>query len=144
MFLKISQKLLESTCARASFVVMLRAVASIPSQECIKDKILTHVPAFLSSDSFLLCFLSLRSNVPFENFILCLRCGVEYISKAYSEPCQISWVEFFAKIVNDLKPPKNFILDIWQGSEYSFGWLNIILEVLQKNQYYTKSIDWIY
>ena len=29
---------------------------------------------------------------------------VVQISEAYSEPCQMSWVEFFAKIVNDLKP----------------------------------------
>ena len=46
MFFKISQNSLENTCARVSFIIMLRAVASVPCQVYIKDKILTHVPAF--------------------------------------------------------------------------------------------------
>ena len=48
---------------------MLRTVASVPCQEYINDKILTHVPAFLSSNPFLFCFLPQRSDLPFENFV---------------------------------------------------------------------------
>ena len=47
VFLKISQKSLEETFAGVSFIIMLRAVVSVPSQEHIKDKILTHALAFL-------------------------------------------------------------------------------------------------
>ena len=49
MFFKISQNSLENTCARVSFIIMLRAVASVPCQVYIKDKILTHVRHFLFS-----------------------------------------------------------------------------------------------
>ena len=41
---------------------------------------------------------------------------------AYSEPCQTSKMERFAKIFNSLKPltisAKRTILDIWQSSKY--------------------------
>ena len=47
-----------------------------------------------------------------------------FIAEAYSEPCQTSKKEHFAKIVNGYKPStifaKCFILDLWQGSEYAF------------------------
>ena len=47
---------------------------------------------------------------------------VMLISETYSEPCETSKVEFFAKIVNGLESltifVKNSILGIWQGSEY--------------------------
>ena len=49
MFFKISQNSLENTCAGVSFIIMLRAVASVPCQVYIKDKILTHVRHFLFS-----------------------------------------------------------------------------------------------
>ena len=43
-------------------------------------------------------------------------------SEAYSEPCETSKMDFFAKIINDFQPPnifgKSSILDVWQGSEY--------------------------
>ena len=58
VLLKISQSSLESTCTGVSFVIMLRAVASVACEEYIIDNILTHVPAFLSSNSFRFCFLS--------------------------------------------------------------------------------------
>ena len=42
--------------------------------------------------------------------------------EAYSDPCQTSKIERFAKIVNDWKPltifAKHSILDAWQGSVY--------------------------
>ena len=42
-------------------------------------------------------------------------------TQAYSEPCQKSKMECFAKKVNDFEPliilAKRFILDVWQGSE---------------------------
>ena len=44
-------------------------------------------------------------------------------TEAYSEPCQTSKMQCFAKIVIAEKAltifPKNSILDIWQGSEYA-------------------------
>ena len=43
--------------------------------------------------------------------------------ETYSEPCQISKMEFFAKIVNGYKRisffVKHFILDVWLDSEYA-------------------------
>ena len=57
------------------------------------------------------------------------------ILEVSSEPCQTSKMEFFVKIVNGLKPVVIFarksILDIWQGSEYSFGWLYVIVGVFR-------------
>ena len=71
------QNSLENTCAGVSLILMLRlrAVDFVPCEEYIKDKILTHVLAFLSSYSFLFCFLSQRCDLPFENFILYLHFG---------------------------------------------------------------------
>ena len=44
-------------------------------------------------------------------------------SEAYSEPCQTSTVECFARIVNDFQHvtifTKRSILDVLQGSEYT-------------------------
>ena len=44
-------------------------------------------------------------------------------AKAYSEPCQTSKMEFFAKLVKGFKPltifVKSSILDVWQSSEYA-------------------------
>ena len=62
---------------------------------------------------------------------------VVLISEAYSEPYQISKMEFFAKIFNGLKLLTVFakisILDIWQGFEYFFEWFNIIIGTFLKN-----------
>ena len=102
LLIKVSQNSLENTCARASIIIILRAVPSAPSQEYIKDKILTHVPAFISSNSFLFCFLSQRSDLSVENFIL--NCIVVLISEVYSETCQTCKMKIFWKIVSDLKP----------------------------------------
>ena len=74
MFLKISQNSLKNICDGVSFIIMLRAVASVSCQEYIKDKILTHVLAF---PLFLFCFLSQCSDLLFENFILYINCGVD-------------------------------------------------------------------
>ena len=44
-----------------------------------------------------------------------------YWPEAYSEPCQTSKIELFAKIVNEWKLltifKKSSILDVWQGSD---------------------------
>ena len=44
-------------------------------------------------------------------------------SEAYSEPCQTSKMKLLPKIINGFYPlnifTKNFILDVWQGSDYS-------------------------
>ena len=65
---------------------MLQAVASVRCQEYIKYKRFTHVLAFHSSNSFLLCFLSHRSNLPFENFIYYLHYGVDMESVVRALP----------------------------------------------------------
>ena len=47
------------------------------------------------------------------------------ISAAYSEPCQTSKTEFFAKMVNGLQQliifTKSSILAVWQSSKYASG-----------------------
>ena len=52
------------------------------------------------------------------------------ITDAYSEPCQTSMTEHFAKIVNDILLliifEKSLILDVGEGPEYAF--------VLHKNE----------
>ena len=44
-------------------------------------------------------------------------------AEAYSEPCQTSKMERFAKIINSFQPLTTFakrsILDVWQGSEFA-------------------------
>ena len=40
--------------------------------------------------------------------------------EAYSEPCKISKMEQFAKVVNKAIFAKGSILDMWQGSEYVY------------------------
>ena len=75
--IKILQNSLKNTCARALFKIMLWGVVSVPCQEYIKDKFLTHVPAFPSSNSFLFCFLLQCSDLPFENFVLYLHSGLD-------------------------------------------------------------------
>ena len=46
-----------------------------------------------------------------------------------SESCQISIVEGFAIIVIGFQPSSVFakrsILDVWQGSEYTFSWMMV-------------------
>ena len=132
VFLKISQNSLENTCTRVSSITMSRAVASVPCQEYVKDKILTHISFF----KFISSLFSFYSVLIFPFKILYCIYIVVLISEAYSEPCQTSMMKLFAKIVNGLKPVtifgKNSILDIWQGSEYSFGWLDIIVEAFLK------------
>ena len=45
------------------------------------------------------------------------------MSEAYSEPCQKSKMEFFAKIINGFYPliilAECSVLDVWQGPEYA-------------------------
>ena len=117
MFLKILQRLLENTCVWVSFTIVLWAVASVPCQEHIKDKILTHV---LTSNSYLYCSLVQCFVIPFE-ILNCIYILV-FKSDSYSELYQTCKMEFFAKIVNDLKTLAIFakisILDIWQDSLY--------------------------
>ena len=47
-----------------------------------------------------------------------------YSAEAYSEPCQISKVELFSKILGDFQSltisAKSCVLDLWQDSEYAF------------------------
>ena len=50
----------------------------------------------------------------------------KYIPKVYSEPCQMSKKEYFAKLVNGFWEmafnaifTKSPILDVWQGSDYA-------------------------
>ena len=56
-----------------------------------------------------------------QNYVEILPQNV-FITQAYSEPCQTSKIERFAKIVNVFQPLTTFakrtILDVWQGSEY--------------------------
>ena len=78
--LNFSQNSPGNSCAGISFLIMLQAVASVLCQKYMKDKILTHVPAFLSSDSFLFCLLSQCFDLPFGNFILYLYYGVGTIA----------------------------------------------------------------
>ena len=75
--------------------IMLWTVAFVPCQGYVKDKILNHVPAFLPTNLFLFCFLSQCSDLPFQNFIFYYI--VMLISGTYSELCQTSKMEFFAK-----------------------------------------------
>ena len=57
----------------------------------------------------------------------CWMCNVgvtiHYYTEAYSQHCQTSEMECFAKIVNGWKAftifPKQLTLDVWQGSEYA-------------------------
>ena len=119
---------------------MLRAVASVPCQEYIKDKILIHVPEFLSSNHFFSVFFRsvlvfplktlhcIRSVLIFSFKILYCICLVMLISEAYSEPCQSSKMEFFTKIINGVKPQKtpSWIFDRVLNM-YSFGWLDIMV-----------------
>ena len=46
------------------------------------------------------------------------------ITEAYSEPCQISKMELFTKVVNSFHPltifAKRCVLDVRQGGEYAF------------------------
>lgn len=78
--LKFFAKFTGKQLCRISFLIMLQAVASVLCQKYMKDKILTHVPAFLSSDSFLFCLLSQCFDLPFGNFILYLYYGVDTIA----------------------------------------------------------------
>ena len=126
------KNLLENTCVRVSFIIMLRAVASVPCREYIKDKILNLVLTFFHQIHFF--SVSLHSILIFRNFTLYLHCDVD--ARSDSEPCQTSKIKIFAKIVNSLKLlflQKNSIFDIWQSSEYSFGWLDIIVRAFLKN-----------
>ena len=51
-------------------------------------------------------------------------CSQLFNSEVYSETCQTSKIERFAKIVHGFDPLTIFkkfsILDVWQGSEYVF------------------------
>ena len=86
VLLKILQNSMENTYAKVSFIIML-AVASVPCQEYIKDKILNHAPPFLSSNSvfFFVFFCNILYSIYkhfifiilFEIFVLYLHCGFD-------------------------------------------------------------------
>ena len=133
VFLKISQDLLENTCAGVSFIIMLRAAASVPCQEYIK--LLPMLQHFFHRIHFFSVFFPSVLIFPFK-ILYCIYIVV-LISEAYLDRYQTSKMQFFAKIVNGLKPlylQNNSILNIWQSSEYYFGWLDIIVGALLKNQ----------
>ena len=50
-----------------------------------------------------------------NNWSLNVTCSTEQHPDAYLEPCQISKMDHFEKIVNVFEC---FILDVWQGCEY--------------------------
>ena len=58
-----------------------------------------------------------------ENSCSLLFSSLKSHSDAYSEPCQTSKIKLLPKIVNGFWPlnifTKNFILDVWQGSDYA-------------------------
>ena len=102
VLLKILQNSMENTYAKVSFIIML-AVASVPCQEYIKDKILNHAPPFLSSNSvfflfsfaiFCILFTNILFLLFYLKFLYCI-CIVVLILEAYSEPCHTSKMEFF-------------------------------------------------
>ena len=69
------------------------------------------------------------------------------IPEAYSEACQISKTERFAKIVNGEKPisilAKRSILDVWQGSECtsdSVLWLKILKSTFEGIHFCSKAV----
>ena len=68
----------------------------------------------------------------------------KWMSEAYSEPCQTSKMELFAKIVNGQKPftifVKHFIWGVWQGSEYAFE-RDLTLSWRMSLSYRNQSID---
>ena len=45
---------------------------------------------------------------------------MNFVLEAYLEPCQISMMKIFAKIVNGFSQ-KSFFIDVWQGRQYAFG-----------------------
>ena len=53
------------------------------------------------------------------------------IQDAYSEPCQISKLQLFAKKVNGFQPltifAKRFILNAWQGSAYASAYIQLLI-----------------
>ena len=57
--------------------------------------------------------------------------------EAYPEPCQISKMALFAKIVNGFQPlnifAKNQIFDVWQGSGYTSVVSGCLLKRNQNN-----------
>ena len=59
--------------------------------------------------------------------------------EAYSEPCQISKIKSFEKIINGSQPSTIFtkisILDVWQGSEYAFAKTSLRLSKHFVNRY---------
>ena len=57
-------------------MIMLQTVALVPYQEYIKIKFLPMFWHFFSSNSYFFCSLLQCSDLPFENFILHLHCGV--------------------------------------------------------------------
>ena len=128
MFLKKSQNSLENTCAGVSFIIMLRAVASLPCQEYIKVKILTHVRHFFHKIHFFFLsqlYFDFWSSLWKVYIVFKLWC---WYQKRIQESWQTFKMEFFAKIIYGLKPltifAKNSILDIWQDSQYSIGWMD--------------------
>ena len=67
---------------------------------------------------FLICVLCLRDICPW--ILVCWRENL--VSEAYSEPCQTSKMELFAKIVKR----NRFIVSAWQYSEHASGFPYLI------------------
>ena len=110
MILKILQNSLESTFAGLWFMIMLWTDFLFLVRNIQKINVL---PMFQHFFHLIYIFpVFFRSPLIFSLKIL-----------ADSELCQTSKMEFFAKIVNNLKPGfifvKTPVLDIWQVSKYS-------------------------
>ena len=108
--LKNFQNSLENTCVRVSCVIVLWAVASVPSHEYTKDKIVTHALAFLSSNSFFSAFFHSILIFPLKFYIVfTLWC---WYQKCIQNPTKHLK---FVKIIKGLRPltfAKNYVLDI--------------------------------
>ena len=66
------------------------------------------------------------------------------LGEVYLEPCQISKIEFFVKIVNEWKSllvfAKGFVLHVWQGSEYASDWFGYSAVTSRCKLYSTKFV----
>ena len=130
MFLKISQYSLENTYARFSFIIMLRAVVSALCQEYIKDKILTHVPAFLSSNSFFFLFpLAAFWSSSWKFYIVfTLWCWYQkdvqnpakYLRSSFLRKQLTAWNRYFGKKLH-LRYLTGFWILLWMVGCYSRG-----------------------
>ena len=106
---KILQNSLETNCDRVLPLVKLQPYAANFTKKLLHRRCFPMI--FKQLWTLTHCW------TPFKNWTL--------NSEAYSEPCQTSKVEIFAKIVNGFCQltifSKRSILDVWQGSEYASG-----------------------